>query len=412
MADRFRVLLVDDGELDDVRDCLLSLGAEFAHLRGGAVPAKLDAPRDLFVTTTRHATLARPWPTRRERTPGAHRGRERGLRHAARDAAPHRIHVPGAATRPPDRAAPAAAARALPRRGATRASRASRSAIRVVAEDRHATPRRAARRSRRERLPRAHRGGDPASRRRSACRCRASSAATTASRCPAAWCAASAIAPSPADGSYAVAIQFSSLGDSALSLLDEALAAHQLGAASARDRSDAAAAPRTAHGDEAVAAPRATRPAARRRLRLARSATPRARPPTATPTSGIERRKQPRAQYSNRVVAAAADGSLHRVLIGRDLSAGGMRVDRQKDLGVGSTLRIALYDPTRETPVVVMATVLRDDGEHGLALRFDDLAPEIADAPRADRRGAAARSSASRTARLGSMGTVVSEILG
>ena len=56
------MLLVDDGELEDVRDCLLDLGTEFAHLRGGAVPAKLDAPRDLFITTTRHATLARPWP--------------------------------------------------------------------------------------------------------------------------------------------------------------------------------------------------------------------------------------------------------------------------------------------------------------------------------------------------------------
>src|SRR4030095_15939361 len=61
MADRFRVLLVDDGELEDVRDCLLDLGAEFAHLRGGAVPAKLEAPRELFITNTRHATLARPW---------------------------------------------------------------------------------------------------------------------------------------------------------------------------------------------------------------------------------------------------------------------------------------------------------------------------------------------------------------
>ncbi|RIK96791.1 MAG: hypothetical protein DCC71_22135, partial [Proteobacteria bacterium] len=56
------MLLVDDGELDDVRDCLLAIGADFAHLRGGAVPAHLDPPRDLFVTSTRHANLARPWP--------------------------------------------------------------------------------------------------------------------------------------------------------------------------------------------------------------------------------------------------------------------------------------------------------------------------------------------------------------
>ena len=62
MTNRFRVLLVDDGELDDVRDCLLALGAEFAHLRGGAVPARLEPPRDLFITSTRHAALARSWP--------------------------------------------------------------------------------------------------------------------------------------------------------------------------------------------------------------------------------------------------------------------------------------------------------------------------------------------------------------
>jgi hypothetical protein len=102
---------------------------------------------------------------------------------------------------------------------------------------------------------------------------------------------------------------------------------------------------------------------------------------------------------------------VHRVLIGRDLSAGGMRVDRQKDLDVGSRLRIALYDPAREAPVVVMATVLRDDGEHGLALRFDDLAPEIAQhleqlvaaLPPVERL---------QDGELGSMGTVLSEILG
>jgi hypothetical protein len=211
---------------------------------------------------------------------------------------------------------------------------------------------------------------------------------------------------SPEDGGYAVAVQFSTLGESALSLLDEALAAHQLGAASPRDRSEAAPDPRNARGDES--SPRLVRRVSPRDSAPQRAAGAGSRP--AAP-EGSDRRKQPRVQYSNRVVAAAADGSLHRVLIGRDLSSGGMRADRQKDLVVGSTLRIALYDPTRETPVVVMATVLRDDGERGLALRFDDLLPEVAQhleqlvasLPPVERL---------QDGELGSMGTVVSEILG
>jgi hypothetical protein len=128
-------------------------------------------------------------------------------------------------------------------------------------------------------------------------------------------------------------------------------------------------------------------------------------------SSGSERRRQHRGRYPNRVVAAADDGSLHRVLIGRDLSAGGMRVDRQKDLTVGSKLRIALYDSTRETPVVVVATVTRDDGKNGLALTFENLAPDaaahleqlVASLPPVE---------CLQDGETGALGTVVSEILG
>ena len=62
MAERYSVLLVDDGELDDVRDLLGELGVEFAHLRGGGIPKRVDPPRDLFLTTLRRAALARAWP--------------------------------------------------------------------------------------------------------------------------------------------------------------------------------------------------------------------------------------------------------------------------------------------------------------------------------------------------------------
>jgi hypothetical protein len=409
MADRFRVLLVDDGELEDVRDCLLDLGAEFAHLRGGAVPAKLEAPRDLFITTTRHATLARSWATNAD-------GRPARIAVVSEDSGTLRA--------------------TLRHMGFTFLVRrpVHPIALRLLllhalyhGEERRAKPR----------IPLGYRVSLKLGMRRrdallvdlseGSCRVLTEEAIPESSKVsvqvPSELCGDDGFTlpgrvvrcqrdrTSPADGGYAVAIQFSSLGDSALSLLDEALAAHQLGAASARDRSEAASAPRTAHGDEQ--SPRMVR-----RVPPREADSPRAKRDSASAdcaaaetTGGVERRKRPRAQYSNRVVAAAADGSLHRVLIGRDLSAGGMRVDRQKDLGVGSTLRIALYDTTRETPVVVMATVLRDDGEHGLALRFDDLAPEIA-AHLEQIVAALPPVERLQDGEIGSMGTVVSEIVG
>ena len=88
-----------------------------------------------------------------------------------------------------------------------------------------------------------------------------------------------------------------------------------------------------------------------------------------------------------------------------------MRVDPQRDLAVGSKLRIALYDTTRETPVVVVATVTRDDGKNGLALTFENLAPGaaehleqiVASLPPVERL---------QDGEAGALGTVLSEILG
>src|SRR5262245_22743331 len=60
------VLIVDDGELDDVRDILADLGAEFALLRGGAIPDRLAPPSRLFVATPRRALLAQHWKASRD----------------------------------------------------------------------------------------------------------------------------------------------------------------------------------------------------------------------------------------------------------------------------------------------------------------------------------------------------------
>jgi hypothetical protein len=82
-----------------------------------------------------------------------------------------------------------------------------------------------------------------------------------------------------------------------------------------------------------------------------------------------ERRRVPRGSYAGRRVVALGDEAA-RVLIGRDLSPGGMRIDPNPRLQVGQRLRVALHVSQGEAPVVVEAEVDRDDGALGLVLRF------------------------------------------
>ena len=86
---------------------------------------------------------------------------------------------------------------------------------------------------------------------------------------------------------------------------------------------------------------------------------------------GAERRVQPRGAFHT-PISARTEGAT-QVLMGRDLSAGGMRIERLPDLRVGDHLRLALYGPSRGESFEVSATVIRDDGPEGLALGFDDL---------------------------------------
>jgi len=84
-----------------------------------------------------------------------------------------------------------------------------------------------------------------------------------------------------------------------------------------------------------------------------------------------ERRRRPRRPFARRVIALGEQAS--RVLIGRDLSLGGMRVEPVPGLRVGRDLRLALHDGSRAFPLVVSARVVRDDGERGHVLRFTRL---------------------------------------
>ncbi|HPG25437.1 MAG TPA: PilZ domain-containing protein [Myxococcota bacterium] len=91
--------------------------------------------------------------------------------------------------------------------------------------------------------------------------------------------------------------------------------------------------------------------------------------PQASPTP--ERRAAPRGAYPATMVANGAAGPL--VLIGRDLSRRGMRIERHVDLALGDRYRIALRGPGRVEPFVVSATVARDDGDDGFGLVFDPV---------------------------------------
>jgi len=396
MPERFRVLLVDDGELDDVRDCLLSLGVDFAHLRGGAVPATLDAPRDLFVATTRRANLAKPW-ARAERPARIAVVTEDSntLRSTLR-----RLGFTYLVRRPVHPVALRllllhALYQGQERRGAPRVPLGYPVAVKVGVRRRDAL------------LVDLSENG---------CRFLAKEPVTSGAKVtvqvPSELCGDDGFAlpgkvvrctadrSSPTDGTHSIAIQFSTLSEAARALLEEALSAHRLGEGGPEEASIAPLVTPIDIGDEAAP-------------RLVRRVAP---PPLPGPSTQrraaarAERRRHARRQFGERVVAAATDGSIHRVLIGRDLSAGGMRVDRQPELVVGARLRLALYDTTRDTPIVVTASVLRDDGAHGVALRFDEVGAEAAS--RLEHLVAALppveRLSDGETA---SMGTVVGEIL-
>jgi len=90
-----------------------------------------------------------------------------------------------------------------------------------------------------------------------------------------------------------------------------------------------------------------------------------------TPEDPRDRRAHPRGHFASGIVAEGEDGPF--VLIGRDLSAGGMRIERHPDLHVGDRFSIALHGPNVTEPIVVQAEVVRDDGSDGFGLVFDAL---------------------------------------
>jgi c-di-GMP-binding flagellar brake protein YcgR len=95
-----------------------------------------------------------------------------------------------------------------------------------------------------------------------------------------------------------------------------------------------------------------------------------------TAAGGNDRRASPRATYERRIPAFGERAM--RVLVARDLSMGGMRVQHESGLQIGDRLHLAIYGAADEEPFLVWASVDRDDGERGLLLAFDAVPPAVA----------------------------------
>jgi hypothetical protein len=139
--------------------------------------------------------------------------------------------------------------------------------------------------------------------------------------------------------------------------------------------------------------------------------TPAARASGRTPAleaSPSDRRKRHRGAFERKVPAFGSRAL--RVLVGRDLSTGGMRVEGLSELELGDRLHLAIYGDPGEEPFLVWGTVSRDDGAGGMALVFDEIHPSIGQ--RLERLVAGLPAVESLDdAESAAMGTVVSEIL-
>ena len=124
--------------------------------------------------------------------------------------------------------------------------------------------------------------------------------------------------------------------------------------------------------------------------------------------ANAERRLQPRGRYTGRVAAESREGPV--VLIGRDLSAGGMRIERIGMLALGDRFRVALHGPVPGKPFIVRAEIIRDYGDDGFALVFEDV--DAATAMELEKLVACLPDVESLDAgEIGGLGAILSEIL-
>ena len=104
------------------------------------------------------------------------------------------------------------------------------------------------------------------------------------------------------------------------------------------------------------------------------ASSPDASSPDEAPTREDDRRRYPRGAFQREVLALGwPSEGVRDVLVGRDLSVGGIRIEAHPALALGDRFPLALYDALTREPLTIMAEVVRDEGERGLGLRFLDL---------------------------------------
>ncbi len=96
--------------------------------------------------------------------------------------------------------------------------------------------------------------------------------------------------------------------------------------------------------------------------------------PSAIAPPRRKKRLNARAKYRKQLTAV--EGGDAYMILCLDLSIGGMRIEPVEGLGMGAKLNLAIQLNGPQEPVMVEATVVRDDGDNGLALRFDWLSSE------------------------------------
>jgi hypothetical protein len=361
------MLVVDDGELNDIVALLDQMGLEFAHLRGSAIPTQVTPPTRAIVTTARRAMLTKDWPR----------------------SSPYRIAV------------------------VTEDSNTLRAMLRRVGFDlllRRPIHEVALRlvilralyageeKRREERVPIgleisfrttfrrktalladiSQRGcrllGDPLTAGSRFTLAVPKELAPDGLSLP---CKVVRVSARPdAEGRYEMGLAYENLSKEKLAEV-RALMKRVSEAAGMDDPRVFGAKPaaRPAAPAPPVAAKPALKPPVGLRPKLP---PPRALPvpaPVEAPENPADRRQHPRGAFPKQV--ARLDAEAESVLLGRDLSVGGMRVEYNESLQVGDVVELAVYASPREEPLMVKALVSHDTGD-GLGLAFEGLDPNVA----------------------------------
>ena len=351
------VILLHDGELDDVRELLDGLGADCVHLRGGEIPERVDPPQQLFIATSRRAMVAKEWPPSRGTPPGPFKigivsedsNTLRGmLRRIGFDLLIRRPVHPYALRLLVLRALYSGDERRRESRAPVGYEIFYRSGVR----------------QRKAMLVELSTCG---------CRLLLDRPINIGSRLTldlppevtglrSLQLRAKVIRSIPGERGaggeqHAVALCYEKLSVANRRqlvgiLMHRASGPLMLSKAMARSSGAVAESPDPApeRGDEST--------------------------PIAAAGSIDNRRKNPRAAFERRVTSLGEEASL--VLMGRDLSVGGMRTEPHTGLEVGTKLQLAIYGAAREEPFIVRAMVVRNDGDEGVGLRFEYIPGDAA----------------------------------